>query len=208
MTAPGRLTPRDELEPLSVRGRAAGITMGASMVLAGVWFMWSSWASLTCPLGGARGRAVCSRAVGVGGLLFMFGLALFIAGAAVLWRTGRRPVVSDGLSGWTWGEGIAIVVGGLTIALLIPTYHCPAGYVLTPVFHVCHSVTQIPEIIVHPPTWLAWKFGIAAASIIVGVVVARWRPLPWPIASVLTIAVVGSAAWYLAETTVGLPSIG
>jgi hypothetical protein len=208
MTAPGRLTPRDELEPLSVRGRAAGITTGACMLLAGVWFMWSSWASLTCPLGGELGRAVCSRAVGVGGLLFMFGLALFIGGAAILWRMGRRLLVSDGSSGWTWGEGTAIVAGGLTLALLIPTYHCPAGYALTPVFHVCQSRTQVPELIVHPPTWLAWKFGIAAASIVVGILVARWRPLPWPIASALTVAVVGVATWYLAETSVGLPSIG
>jgi hypothetical protein len=208
MSAQGRLTPRDELEPLSVRGRAAGITVGGCMILAGVWFMWSSWAPLTCPLGGELGRAVCSHAVGVGGLLFMFGLALFIAGAAVLWRTGRRLVVSDGLSGWTWGEGIAIVAGGLAIAFLIPTYHCPAGYELTPVFHVCSSATQVPEIIVHPPTWLAWKFGIAAGAIVVGIVVARWRSLPWPIASVVTVAAAGVATWYLAETTVGLPSIG
>jgi hypothetical protein len=208
MTAQGRLTPRDELEPLSVRGRAAGITMGACLVLAGGWFMLASWASLTCPLGGEQGRAVCSHAVGVGGLLFMFGFALFVGGAAVLWRTGRRLVVPDGLSGWTWGEGIAIVAAGLTIALLIPTFHCPAGYELTPVFHVCRSATHVPELIVNPPTWLAWKFGIVAGAIVAGVVVAWWSRLPWPVASVLTVAVVGAATWYLAETTVGLPSIG
>ncbi len=140
--------------------------------------------------------------------MFMFGLVLLIAGAAILWHTGRRLIVADGPSGWTWGEGIAIAAGGLMIALLIPTYHCPAGYELTPVFHVCTSATQVPEVIVHPPTWLAWKFGIAAAAIVVGIVVARWRALPWPIASVLTVAVAGAASWYLADKAVGLPTIG
>jgi hypothetical protein len=200
--------PREELEPLSVRGRAAGITTGASALLAGVWLMWSSWASLTCPLGGEIGRAVCSRATGTGGLMTMFSFALAVGGAAILWRTSRRLTEPDGPSGWTWGEGLAILVGGVTIALLIPTTHCPAGYELTPVFHVCQSRTMVPELIVHPPTWLAWKFGIAVAAVVLGVVVARWRRLPWPIASALTLAVVAAASWYLADKTVGLPSVG
>ena len=65
----------------------------------------------------------------------------------------------------------------------------------------------MPELIVHAPTWLAWKFGVAAASVVVGVVVARWRRLPWPVASAVTSIVVASAAWYLAERTVGLATL-
>jgi hypothetical protein len=136
--------------------------------------------------------------------MFLFAIGLSAAGAGILWRTARRLVIPDGPSGWTWGEGLAIVAGGFTIALTIPTYHCPAGYELTTVFHACRSATQVPELIVHPPTWLAWKFGVAIVSVILGVVVARWRGIPWPVASALTAIVVASATWYLAERTVGL----
>jgi len=203
MTASSRITPREELEPLSVRGRAAGYTTGACALGAGIWLMWSSWTALTCPLGGVRGRALCSSTTGLGGLMFMFGAGLAIAGAAVLWRTTRRLVDPGGLSGWTWGEGVAIIAGGLTLALMIPMYHCPAGYDLTVVFHSCRSTTQIPEFIVHAPTRSGWKLGVAAAALALGLVVARWRRIPWPVASLVTAAVVGSATWYLAERTVG-----
>ena len=207
MTAASRITPREELEPVSARGRAAGLTTGACALLAGFWLMFSSWTALTCPLGGARGRAICSHTTGIGGLMSLFAIGLSIAGAGILWRTGRRLVIPDGPSGWMWGEGVAIVAGGLTIALTIPTFHCPAGYELTTVFHACRSAIRVPELIVHAPTWLAWKFGVAAASVVVGVVVARWRRLPWPVASAVTSIVVASAAWYLAERTVGLATL-
>jgi hypothetical protein len=207
MTVAGRLARREDLEPLSVRGRAAGLTTGVSAALAGLFLMWSAWAPLTCPLGGDEGRAVCSRAVGIGGLMEMGALGLFLGGCAIVWRTGRRLIDPDGLSGWTWGEGVSIAVSGVTIALLIPTFHCPAGYELTPVFHFCTSRTMTPEILSHPPTWLAWKFGIAVAAVVLGIVVGKWRRLPWPIASVLTVASVGAATWYLADKVVGLPTL-
>jgi len=204
MTAEGRLARREDLEPLSVRGRAAGITTGSCAVLAGLVLMWAAWDALTCPLSGEEGTAICNRSAGLGGLIEMFALGLFVSGCAILWRTGRRLVTEDGLSGWTWGEGIAIAASGLTIGLLIPTFHCPAGYQLTAVFHVCRGATMTPEIIVHPPTWLGWKVGAVAAGIVVGIVVARWRRLPWPVASVVTIAAVGGATWYLADKAIGL----
>jgi hypothetical protein len=206
MTVADRLARREDLEPLSIRGRAAGLTTGGCASLAGLFLMWSAWRPLTCPLGGEEGRAVCSRAVGIGGLMEMFSLGVFLGGCAILWRTGRRLIAPDGLSGWTWGEGLAIVVSGLTVALLIPTFHCPTGYELTPVFHVCASRTMTPAILNHPPTWLAWKFGIAAAGVVVGIVVGKWRRLPWPVASVLTVASVGAATWFLADRVVGLPT--
>jgi len=206
MTVADRLTRREDLEPLSVRGRAAGLTTGGCAVLAGLGLMWSAWAALTCPLGGDEGRTVCSRIVGVGGLMEMFAVGLFLGGCAIVWRTSRRLIAADGLSGWTWGEGVAIAASGLTIGMLIPTFHCPAGYELTPVFHVCASRTMTPEILNHPPTWLAWKLGIAVAGIVLGIIVGKWRRLPWPVASVCTFASVAAATWYLAEKTVVNPT--
>jgi hypothetical protein len=200
-----RLARREDLEPLSVQGRAAGVTAGACALLSGLTLMWSGWFALTCPLGGVRGRTLCSRTSGIGGLTVMLGFALAVLGAGILWRTGRRLIEPGGSSGWTWGEGVSILLGGLMIAGLIPTYHCPAGWELTPIFHVCRTATAID---MHPPTWLAWKFGIAAAGIVLCIVVGRWRRLPWAVASAMTVAVVGGATWYLTQKISGLPSFG
>jgi hypothetical protein len=208
MTADRLLAAREELEPVSVRGRAAGLTTGVCTLLSGITLIWAAWPALTCPLGGDLGRAICSRMSGTGGLIVMLGLAFTIAGVAIVWRIARRLIHPDGASGWTWGEGLAIIVAGITTALLIPTFHCPAGYELTPVFHWCRSSTQLPELISHPPTWMWWKVGIAVGAVVGGVIVARWRRLPWPVASILTVAVVAPATWYLAQRTVGLPTIG
>jgi hypothetical protein len=208
MTGQSRLKPRDELEPLSVRGRAAGLTVGACVLVSGLVLVWASWHALRCGLGGVAGQTICNQVMGLGGMVSMLGLALAAAGAGVLWRTGRRLVAPDASSGWMVGEGTVIAIAGVVIGLLIPTYHCPSGYEMTSVFHACRSTTQVPELILHPPTWIAWKFGVAAAAIVLGVAVARWRRLPWPIASVLTVAVVGVATFSLAKTSVGLPTLG
>jgi len=206
MTSASRLTPRDQLMPISVRGRAAGLTTGICMVLAGGALSWSALDSPGC----TREVSVtaCARATGIEGLIVMVGVALSIGGVVIVWRTSRRLVAPDGSSGWTWGEGLAVIAGGVVLSLLIPTYHCPAGYELIPVFQECRSSTQVPALILHPPTWLGWKLGIAAGSIGLGLVIARWRRLPWPLASAITVAVVGVATWFFADKAVGLPTIG
>jgi hypothetical protein len=76
--------------------------------------------------------------------------------------------------------------------------------VLTPVFHVCASSAAV---ITDPPTWTGWKLTAAVAGLVLGVVVARWRRIPWPLGSLVTVASVGGAAWYLIQMTVGLPSV-
>jgi hypothetical protein len=170
----------------------------------GIALVWSAWYELTCPLGGPRGTSICAHTVGVGGLTVMLGALLVVVGSGVLWRTSRRLLDPDGSSGWTWGEGLSVAVAGFTVAIMIPTYHCPAGYVLTPVFHACASPTSI---IVDPPTWIGWKLAAAAAGIALGLVIARWRRIPWPLGSVVTVASVAGATWYLIQMSVGFPSV-
>ena len=195
---------REDLEPISLRGRAAGITTGLCCSAVGIALVWSAWYELTCPLGGPRGTSICAHTVGIGGLVVMLGALLFVVGSGVVWRTSRRLLDADGSSGWTWGEGLSVAVAGFTVAITIPTYHCPAGYVLTPVFHVCASSAAV---ITDPPTWMDWKLAAAVAGLVLGVVVARWRRIPWPLGSLVTVASVGGAAWYLIQMSVGLPSV-
>ncbi len=199
-----RLARREDLEPISARGKAAGLTTGICWSVVGVALVWSSWYELTCPLGGPRGTSICSLTVGVGGLTVMLGVLVGVAGAGILWRTSRRLLGPDGASGWTWGEGVSVAIAGLTVAMTIPTYHCPAGYVLTPVFHACASSTAI---ITDPPTWIGWKLAAAATGLVLGLVLARWRRIPWPLGSLVTVASVGGATWYLIQSTVGFPSL-
>src|SRR5262249_11828558 len=156
---------------------------------------------------GPGGESICHRAMGNGGLVSMLGLGLIAAGAGVAWRTGRRLVAPGALSGWVAGQGIVIAACGLMVALLIPAHHCPPGYEMTVVFHACRSTTQVPELILHPPSWIGWKFAVAAAAIVVGVIVARWQRLPWPIASALTAGTVATATLLLADRTVGMPRL-
>jgi hypothetical protein len=199
-----RLARREDLEPISVRGRAAGITTGACWSVVGVTLVWSAWYELTCPLGGPRGTSICAHTVGVGGLAVMLGALLVVVGSGVLWRTSRRLLEPEGSSGWTWGEGFSVAVAGLAVAITIPTYHCPAGYVLTPVFHACASPTSI---IIDPPTRIGWKLAVAALGLVLGLVLARWRRIPWPLGSALTVATVAGATWYSIQMSVGLPSV-
>ncbi len=123
-----RLARREDLEPISVRGRAAGITTGACWSVAGVTLVWSAWYELTCPLGGPRGTSICAHTVGVGGL------------------------ASDDL---------------------------------------------MP----------GWKLAVAALGLVLGLVLARWRRIPWPLGSALAVATVARATWYSIQMSVGLPSV-
>jgi hypothetical protein len=207
MNLSSRLTPRDALEQISPRARAAGITVGGCLLLSGLTLLWAAWHSLRCGLLGAVGQTICSRAMGLGGLISLLALGLVAAGAGIVWRTGRRPVDAEGPAGWIAGEGISVAFAGVLIALLIPTLHCPAGYEMTTVFHACRSTTQTPALILHPPTWMAWKLVVAGAAVVLGIVIARWRSLPWPVASIVTVGTMAAATLLLADRTVGLPTI-
>jgi hypothetical protein len=80
---------------------------------------------------------------------------------------------------------------------------------MTQVFHACRALStqQVPQLILHPPSWIAWRLAIAGAAIVVGVVVARWRGLPWPVATIVTAGTVAAATLLLADRSVGLPAI-
>jgi len=192
------------LPTISGRGRAAEITCGLCLLLGGIFTIWSSWYELTCPFGGVQGRAFCSYTVGMGGSFALGGLIAAAIGAAITWFGFVRPSAPDGGQGWCVAEGVLIAASAVTIAMLIPTLHCPAGYVLTRVVQICVGPTD-PGDRLAPLSRIWGKLGVAAAGLALGWVVARWRRLPWPVASVLTAATVGAAAALLIERSVGSP---
>lgn len=171
------------------------------MLVVGATSIWASWAELTCPYGGPGGRAYCSTTVAVGGLFTMGGLIVVAAGVAVTWSVGRRPVSSDGGDGWTWGQGALVTLGILVIAALVRRYWCPPGTQLTDVFPLC--VGPDDRFAAGDRFWI--KLGIRVAAPVVGLVVARWRMLPWPLTSALTLAVVGVPFYLVIERSVRFP---
>lgn len=193
------------LPAISRRGRAAEITCGLSLALGGALTLWSAWYALTCPFGGVRGRAFCSYAVGVGGVVALGGLIAGSIGVAITWFGVVRPAAADGGEGWCAAQGFFIAVAGVTIALLIPTLHCPAGYILTRVVRICVSPSDAADRLA-PLSRLWGKLGVAVVAAALGWAVARWgRRLPWPVVSVVTFAAVAAATAFLVERSVGFP---
>lgn len=192
------------LPAISGRGRAAEITCGLCLLLGGAFTIWSAWYELTCPFGGVRGRALCSYTVGVGGSFALGGLIVVLIGAGITWFGVVRPPAPDGGEGWCIAEGFLIAAAGVTSALLIPTLHCPAGYVLTRVVQICVNPADSGDRLA-PLSRLWDKLGVAVAGVALGWVVARWRRLPWPVTSVLTTATVAATVAFLIERSVGFP---
>lgn len=193
------------LEPVSVRGRAAQITVGACVMIAGLFTVWSAWAELTCPYGGPAGREWCRTTVGVGGIFVMAGLAAAALGAIVLWGGVWRPSDPNGGDGWRWGQAVLIALAGLVLALqVIDSPMCPDGFRLATGFDVCISQDDA-AVRIEATSRTALRLGVAAAGVGLGVLVGAWRRLPWAIGVAITVlATALGTAWFIGET-VGPP---
>lgn len=192
---------RRSLDPIAPDGRAAALTVAACLFIGGVVTIANAWSLLMCNLGGELGRAYCSYELGVGGLTTMLAGIAVVGGATIAWRALLRPLDPDGGAGWRWGQGIVVMASSVVIALLVPLYSCPEGYELTAVFNWCGNGE---DLIRDPPSNLAWKLAIVAGGLAVGTIVARARRLPWPISSVITVAVFGGALTWLLVVAIGL----
>jgi hypothetical protein len=205
-TSMNRRTERSRrLEPVSPRGRAAQITVGACVGLAGAFTVWSAWAELTCPYGGPAGREWCRTTVGVGGLFVMAGIVAAVLGAIVLWGGIRRPLDPGGSDGWRWGEAALIVAAGLVFGLqVIDPVVCPDGYRLATGFDLCIAEDDA-AVRVEATSQLARQLAAVAGGLILGIVVATWRRLPWVVGAAITVgATVLGTSWFIRDT-VGPP---
>jgi hypothetical protein len=192
---------RRSMEPIAPDARAAALTVAGCLVIGGVVTIVSAWSLLMCNLGGELGRAYCNYELGIGGLATLLaGVAVF-AGVTIAWRALMRPVDVQGGRGWRWGQGVVLTMSSVVIALMLPTYSCPDGYELTPVFNWCGNGE---DLISHPQTNLGWRLLIVAGGVVVGAIVARARRLPWIVSSVLTVGVFGVSLTWLLKDAIGL----
>jgi hypothetical protein len=139
--------------------------------------------------------------VGVGGLFTIAGLISAVAGGAILWSVARRPAHPEGEEGWLWGQGLLVTAGLLTAAVLVHRYTCPPGTKLTAIFPIC--VGPDDRFAATDRLWI--KPLVIAAAPVAGLIVARWRALPWPMTSLLTVAAVGVPFYLMIQRTVRFP---
>jgi hypothetical protein len=187
-------------EPL--RAKAAHLTLGACFVASGMFLLWSAWDEFSCTAGESTSTGPCGIGIQATGAIVLAAVVLTVAGAIVAWRGARRPVDPDGSSGWRIGQALAVMACGAVIALMIPRLSCPEGTHLSAVFRFCVSADRsFPA----PSTGLGWKWAALGVGIVIGLVLLRWRTIPWPLATGVVVAVFLGTAGYVAYRTTGLP---
>jgi hypothetical protein len=175
---------RKELAPETLQGKTAQLTVGGCLLVASLAFMAFSWDEISCVAGEMTSTGPCGIQVTTAAAIFWTGVACAVVGAGVVLRGLRRPVSPDGGSGWRVGQGIFVAACGLVLGIMIPRYECPPGSKLSAVFQYCVSAERAYQA---PSPGLPWKFAAAGAGIVLGIVLARWRSLPWPVSSVVTV---------------------
>jgi hypothetical protein len=195
-------TRRPHGPPETLRGKAAHLTVGASMALSGSLLLWSAWDEFSCTAGESTSTGPCGIGIQASGAVFLIAMAMTIAGAIVVWRGLRRPIDPDGAGGWRVGQAFAVMACGVVVALMIPRLSCPAGMHLSAVFRFCVSADRsFPA----PSTGLAWKWAALGAGLALGLLLLRWRRMPWPVATAVVLVVFLGTAGYVAWRTTGLP---
>ena len=186
-----------------MQAKAAQITVGACLLLGAVLCMVSSLDEVTCVSGGLTSEGVpCGVHLSTAAAIFAFSAPAALIGIAVTFRGLRRPVEPSGDTGWRGGQAIMIIASGLVLGLMIPRYVCPGGMRLSPLFHFCLSADRVfPS----PSPGLPWKFAASASGIALGVLVIKWRTMPWQLASAIVAAAFSIAVLYTLQRTVGLP---
>ena len=186
----------------TLRAKAAHLTVGACFLLGGVVFMWSAWDELTCVAGEATSNGPCGIGVFASGFIFPTGVCLTVVGVIVLVRALRRPVDADASDAWRTGEALVVIASGIAIGLMIPRYACPEGTHLSPVFRFCTSVDRVFPA---PSPGLPWKFLAAAVGLLIGILMIRWRSMPWWLGSAVVLAAFMAAVLLTASRSTGIP---
>jgi hypothetical protein len=164
--------------------------------------LWSAWDELTCVAGEATSNGPCGAAIGIAGFIFPTGAIFAVIGAIAVFRALRRPITSDGSDAWRIGEGLVVIASAIVIGLMIPRYACPAGTHLSPVFRFCTSAHRtFPA----PSPGLPWKFAAAAAGLVIGVLMIRWKSMPWWLASGVIVASFLGAVLLVVSRSTGIP---
>jgi hypothetical protein len=192
------------LPPETLRAKAAHLTVAGCFLACAALFLVSSWDEVTCVAGEVTSQGPCGVAIIFGASLITAGIGLLIVGGVMVVRGLRRPVDPDGGDGWRSGQAILVMVCGGLVALLIPRYRCPPGTTLSPVFHFCvsHFVTY-PA----PSPGMPWKFAAVGSGIVLGIVMLRWRSMPWWLGSAIVVVVCIGTALFTVSRATGIPGM-
>ena len=190
------------LPPETLRGKAGHLTVAVCFFVGGVVLLWSAWDELTCVAGESTSNGPCGIGISVAGFIAPAGAAFALIGTIAIIRALRRPIVADGSDAWRVGEGLVVAASGLVIGLMIPRFSCPPGMSLSPVFRFCVSADRsFPA----PSPGLPWKYAAAGIGIVIGVVMIRWRSMPWWLASAVVVASFFGAVLLTASRSTGIP---
>ena len=172
------------------------------MLACGALFLISAWDEVNCVAGEFTSTGPCGIAIVAGGSLVTVAIFLLIIGAIVLFRGLRRPVEESGGDGWRVAQAVVVMMCGTLLALMIPRLKCPPGTTLSPVFRFCVS----PEVTYPAPSpGLPWKYAAFGAGIVLGVVMLRWRSMPWWLGSGLVVAACIGTALFTVSRSTGIP---
>ncbi|MGE5226637.1 MAG: hypothetical protein ACM3OO_07160 [Planctomycetaceae bacterium] len=191
---------RRAADPISPRGRAAGLVVAGCLFVGGIVCVWSGWSYVGCRLGGPLGNQICDYFAAQGAVFVIGGAAAAVAGAVVAWRVLLRPGRPDGASGWTVGAGVLVSLSGCAVALLYPRWVCPTGYRLS-VGALCVSDTHR----FLAPSRMSAKLAIALAAVLLGGIVGWWQRLPTVALAAITVATTAGALVYLLARSIGVP---
>lgn len=200
---PGAISTRfPQLLSETLQAKAGHLTVGGCLTLGGVAALAGSWDEINCVAGDYTSSGPCGIGIVVAGQVLFVALIAIVAGTIILARALRRPVDPEGGGGWRLGPGFVVIACGILLALMIPRYSCPAGYVLTPVFRFC---TSIDRSFSAQSTGMPWKFGVLALGFVVGVGMMWWRTMPWWLSTGVTVVVFAVTLGFTLRRTVGLP---
>jgi hypothetical protein len=167
--------------------------------------LWSAWDEVSCVAGEMTSSGPCGVGLTAAGTLVVVGIGLLLIGSIVLIRGVRRPIGDrDSGDGWRTGQAIVVMASGAILALMFPRYACPADTTLSPVFHFCVNPTHNTPA---PSPGLPWKFAAFGVGIAIGVLLIRWRSLPWWLASIVVVAACLGTALFTLWRTTGIPVI-
>jgi hypothetical protein len=192
------------LPPETLRAKAAHLTAAGCFLAIGALFLVSSWDEVNCVAGEITSSGPCGIALIFGASLITVGIGLLIVGCIMLVRGLRRPVDPEGGDGWRSGQAFVVMACGALLGLLIPRYECPPGMNLSPVFHFCVS----PNLMYPAPSpGLPWKFAVVGIGIALGIVMLRWRSMPWWLGSAILVVVSIGTALVTVSRATGIPGL-
>jgi hypothetical protein len=156
-----------------------------------LWFLLAG-GQMTCTAGEETVTGLCGIGMLTAGIVFMIALVVLPIAVVILVRGLLRRIDANGSAVWERGQAFYVMACGLVIGSLIPQHACPEGMTLSPVFRFCTSVSRS---FAAPSPGLKWKISAGVVGIVLGVLILKWRRMPWWVASLIAVSGTAGIAW-------------